>query len=263
MTASHVSETTAAPLGARYDGGGASFALFSSVADAVELCLFDEAGVETRLSLEQGDGFRWQGYVPGVRPGQRYGFRVHGPWDPSTGARCNPAKLLLDPYAHAVAGEVRWDPAVFGHASDDANRAEGTDSAPYVPRSVLVAEGFDWGDDRRPGRPMADSIFYEVHVKGFTKLHPEVPDALRGTYSGVAHPAAVAHLKRLGVTAVELLPVHQFVHDAQLVARGLRNYWGYQSIGYFAPHNGYSSLGADRSTSSGRWFARCTQPSSK
>jgi isoamylase len=265
MTASHVSETTAAPLGARYDGGGASFALFSSVADAVELCLFDEAGVETRLSLEQGDGFRWQGYVPGVRPGQRYGFRVHGPWDPSTGARCNPAKLLLDPYAHAVAGEVRWDPAVFGHASDDANRAEGTDSAPYVPRSVLVAEGFDWGDDRRPGRPMADSIFYEVHVKGFTKLHPEVPDALRGTYSGVAHPAAVAHLKRLGVTAVELLPVHQFVHDAQLVARGLRNYWGYQSIGYFAPHNGYSSLG-DRGGQVDEFremVRRRTQPSSK
>jgi glycogen operon protein len=185
----------------------------------------------------------WQGYLSDVRPGQRYGFRVHGPWNPAAGARCNPAKLLLDPYARAVAGEVRWDPAVFGHAPDDPSEADGSDSAPYVPRSVLVGADFDWGEDRRPGRAMADSIFYEVHVKGFTKLHPDVPEGLRGTYAGLADPAAVAHLQRLGVTAVELLPAHQFVHDAQLVARGLRNYWGYQSIGYFAPHNGYSSTG--------------------
>src|SRR5450755_1724088 len=235
--------TTAAPLGAHYDGSGASFALFSSVAEAVELCLFDDAGEETRRGLEQGDGFVWQGYLRDVRPGQRYGFRVHGPWDPPSGARCNPAKLLLDPYARAVAGEVRWDPAVYGHAPDDPDRADGSDSAQYVPRSVLVAGDSDWGDDRRPGRAMADSIFYEVHVKGFTKLHPCVPEELRGTFAGVAHPAAVAHLQRLGVTAVELLPVHQFVHDAPLVERGLRNYWGYQSIGYFAPYNGYSSTG--------------------
>ena len=180
---------------------------------------------------------------PASQPGQRYGFRVHGPWDPPSGQRCNPAKLLLDPYARAVAGEVQWNPAVYGHVADDPDRIEQTDSAPYVPRSVVVASDFAWGDDRRPGYAMADSIFYEVHVKGFTKLHPDVPDELRGTYAGMAHPAAVAHLKRLGVTAVELLPVHQFVHDAQLVARGLRNYWGYQSIGYFAPHNGYSSSG--------------------
>jgi isoamylase len=237
--------TTAAPLGALADANGASFALFSSVADGVELCLFDDSGEETRWTLEQGDGFVWQGYLPDVRPGQRYGFRVHGPWEPAAGARCNPAKLLLDPYARAVAGEVRWDPAVYGHAPDDPNQADGSDSAPYVPRSVLVGADFDWGEDRRPGRAMADSIFYEVHVKGFTKLHPDVPEALRGTYAGLADPAAVAHLQRLGVTAVELLPVHQFVHDEQLVARGLRNYWGYQSIGYFAPHNGYSSAGDD------------------
>jgi isoamylase len=235
--------TEAAPLGAHHDGTGASFALFSSAAEAVELCLFDDSGAETRWSLEQGDGFVWQGHLPDVRPGQRYGFRVHGPWDPSGGARCNPAKLLLDPYARAVAGEVQWHPAVYGHVPDDANRADETDSAPYVPRSVLVAPEFEWRNDTPPRRPMADSIFYEVHVKGFTKLHPEVPEELRGTYSGLAHPAAVAHLQRLGVTAVELLPVHQFVHDAQLVARGLRNYWGYQSIGYFAPHNAYSSQG--------------------
>jgi isoamylase len=242
-TSRRVEPAARAPLGARHDAGGTSFGLFSSVADAVEVCLFDDAGRETRLDLEQGDAFVWQGYVPGVAPGQRYGFRVHGPWDPPSGARCNPEKLLLDPYARAVAGEVQWNPAVYGHVADDPDRIEETDSAPYVPRSVVVASDFDWGDDRRLGYPMADSIFYEVHVKGFTKLHPDVPDELRGTYAGMAHPAAVAHLKRLGVTAVELLPVHQFVHDAQLVARGLRNYWGYQSIGYFAPHNGYSSSG--------------------
>ena len=232
-----------APLGAHHDGSGATFALFSSVADGVELCLFDDSGAETRWSLDQGDGFVWQGYLPDVAPGQRYGFRVHGPWDPPAGVRCNPAKLLLDPYARAVAGDVHWDPAVYGHAADDPNRADDSDSAPYVPRSVLVASDFDWGDDRSPGRPMADSIFYEVHVKGFTKLHPDVPEELRGTYAGVAHPAAVAHLQQLGVTAVELLPVHTYVNDAFLVERGLRNYWGYQSIGYFAPHNAYSSVG--------------------
>jgi isoamylase len=232
-----------APLGARHDGAGTRFALFSSVADAVQVCLFDEAGRETTFDLEQDEGFVWHGYLRGVAPGQRYGFRVHGPWDPPSGARCNPAKLLLDPYARAVAGEVQWNPAVYGHAAGDPNRPDGNDSAPFVPRSVVVATDFDWGEDPRPGRTMADSIFYEVHVKGFTKLHPDVPEELRGTYAGVAHPAAVGHLKRLGVTAVELLPVHQFVHDAQLVARGLRNYWGYQSIGYFAPHNEYSSSG--------------------
>ncbi|MGO9976400.1 MAG: glycogen debranching protein GlgX [Solirubrobacteraceae bacterium] len=233
----------AAPLGAHHDGSGATFALFSSAAEAVELCLFDDAGEEVRWSLDQGDGFVWRGYVPDLRPGQRYGFRVHGPWEPASGARCNPAKLLLDPYARAVAGAVRWNAAVFGHASDDPNRPDGTDSAPYVPRSVLVAGDFDWGEDRGPSRAIADSIFYEVHVKAFTKLHPGLPEELRGTYAGLAHPASVAHLKRLGVTAVELLPVHQFVHDAALVERGLRNYWGYQSIGYFAPHNEYSSAG--------------------
>jgi isoamylase len=251
MTVAATSQSLApaqtAQLGAHCDAGGATFALFSSVAEAVELCVFDDEAKETRWSLDQGDGCVWQGYLPGARPGQRYGFRVHGPWDPSSGARCNPAKLLLDPYARALAGEVHWDPAVFGHAADDPNRADDNDSAPYVPRSVLTADDFRWGQDRRPGRPMADSIFYEVHVKGFTKLHPDVPEELRGTYAGLAHPAAIAHLQRLGVTAVELLPVHQFVHDQQLVARGLRNYWGYQSIGYFAPHNGYAASGDDGS----------------
>ncbi|MGA9860378.1 MAG: glycogen debranching protein GlgX, partial [Solirubrobacteraceae bacterium] len=243
MTPGTLDAPAVAQLGAHHDGGGTSFALFSSVADRVELCVFDDADRETRWDLQQGDAFVWQGYLPGVTPGQRYGFRVYGPWDPASGARCNPAKLLLDPYARAVAGEVRWDPAVYGHATDDPHRADDTDSAPYVPRSVVVDEGFEWGQDRSPGRAMADSIFYEVHVKGYTAVHPDVPEPLRGTYAGLAHPAAISHLQQLGVTAVELLPVHQFVHDAQLVARGLRNYWGYQSIGYFAPHNAYSSAG--------------------
>jgi glycogen operon protein len=214
------------------------------VAEAVELCLFDPSGQETRWSLQQGEGFVWQGYLPDAPLGQRYGFRVYGPWDPAAGVRCNPAKLLLDPYARAIAGDVHWHPAVYGHVADDPNRPDDQDSAPYVPRSLLIAAGgFDWSDDRRPGRAMADSIFYEVHVEGFTKLHPGVPEGLRGTYAGLAHTAALAHLKRLGVTAVELLPVHTYVNDAFLIERGLRNYWGYQSIGYFAPHNAYSSVG--------------------
>jgi isoamylase len=244
-SASHLLElpSVTPPLGARHDGRGASFALFSSVAEAVELCLFDDSGVERRYALQPGDGFRWQGYLPEARIGQQYGFRVHGPWEPEAGARCNPAKLLLDPYARAIAGDVRWHPAVYGHVAGDPDRPDDQDSAAYVPRSLLVGDDFDWGEDRRPGRAMADSIIYEVHVRGFTKLHPDVPERLRGTYAGLAHPAAVAHLKRLGVTAVELLPVHTFVHDAFLVERGLGNYWGYQSIGYFAPHNAYSSAG--------------------
>jgi isoamylase len=244
-SASHVLEmpSMTPPLGAHHDGRGASFALFSSVAEAVELCLFDDSGAERRYALGQGDGFVWQGYLPGARIGQPYGFRVHGPWEPEAGARCNPAKLLLDPYARAIAGDVRWHPAVYGHVVGDPGRPDDQDSAPYVPRSLLIGEEFEWGEDRRPGRAMADSIIYEVHVRGFTKLQPDVPERQRGTYAGLAHPAAVAHLKRLGVTAVELLPVHTFVNDAFLVERGLSNYWGYQSVGYFAPHNAYSSAG--------------------
>ena len=232
-----------APLGAHPEAGGTSFALLSRVADAVELCLFDDAGAEERIALRSAEGFRWEGHVPGVGPGARYGFRVHGPWDPAAGARCNPAKLLLDPYARAIAGGVRWDRAVHGGAADDPDCPDDADSAPFVPRSVVCASGFDWGDDRPPGTSLADSIVYELHVRGFTRLHPGVPEPLRGTYAGLGHPAALEHLLRLGITAVELMPVHQFVHDEPLVARGLRNYWGYQSIGYFAPHNEYSSAG--------------------
>ena len=228
---------TSVPLGAHADAGGVSFAVFSSVADAVELCLIGDAGEETRLPLEVDDGYVWRGHVEGIGHGARYGFRVHGSWDPGAGIRCNPAKLLLDPYARAVAGGVEWDPAVTGENQSD--------SAPYVPRSVVCANEFEWDGDRRPGTPLDDSIIYELHVKGYTKLHPRVPDELRGTYRGMAHPAVIENLTRLGITAVELLPVHQFVHDGALVARGLRNYWGYQSIGFFAPHNEYASSGEE------------------
>jgi isoamylase len=231
-------------LGAWADAGGVSFAVFSSVAEAVELCLFDDAGREWRHQLAVDERDVWHAHVDGVRPGRRYGYRVHGPWDPAHGLRCNPAKLLLDPYARAISGEVSWDPAVFGHSPSDPLRRDDRDSGPYVPRSVVCDRGgFDWGGDAPPGTPLSDSIIYEVHVKGFTQRHPHVAEALRGTYAGLAHPAAIEHLLDLGVTAVELLPVHQFVHDQPLVARGLRNYWGYQSIGFFAPHNGYSSSG--------------------
>jgi glycogen operon protein len=224
---------TTAQMGALADAEGTEFAVFSSVAESVDVCLFDDDGNETRRRLEADTGYVWRGRVDGAAPGSRYGFRVHGPWDPVHGVRCNPAKLLLDPYARAIAGSVQWQPTVFGEDPGD--------SAPHVPRSVVCADDFDWRGDSPPGTPLEDSIIYELHVKGFTKLHPDVPEDLRGTYRGLAHPAVVGHLNKVGVTAIELLPVHQFVHDAALIARGLRNYWGYQSIGYFAPHNEYAS----------------------
>jgi isoamylase len=222
-------------LGAHADARGADFAVFSSVAAAVELCLFDDAGTEHRQQMAVDDSYVWRCRVEGVGHGARYGFRVHGPWDPASGSRCNAAKLLLDPYARAVAGAVTWQPALRG---DDP-----ADSAPFVPRSIVCAGEFDWRGDRRPQTPLEDSIIYELHVKGFTKQHPAVAAELQGSYRGLAEPAVLEYLQRLGVTAVELLPVHQFVHDGALVARGLRNYWGYQSIGYFAPHNEYASSG--------------------
>ena len=230
-----------APLGATVNADGTVFGVFSSLADAVDLCLFDAAGAEERIPLIASDGYVWSAHVSGVGPGQAYGYRVHGPWDPASGRRCNPAKLLLDPYARAIDGEVTWNPAIHADAPGAPERRDDTDSAPFVPRSVVWADDFDWGADHHPGTPMAHSIIYETHVKGFTQLHPDVPAKLRGTYAGLAHPAAIAHLARLGVTAVELMPVHQIVHDEALVARGLRNYWGYQTIGYFAPHNGYAA----------------------
>ncbi|MFD3697841.1 glycogen debranching protein GlgX [Streptomyces sp. NPDC058646] len=251
---------SAHPLGARFHTGpdgtaGTNFALWAQGAEAVEVCLFDERGpgtegyTETRCSLTELTHEIWHGFVPGVRPGQRYGFRVHGRWDPWTGARFNPAKLLLDPYARAVDGDFTLPPEVYGHVRDwpqqyiaDTVRDD-RDSAPYVPKGVVVHDDDDWADDVRPKTPWADSVIYELHVRGFTMRHPGIPPELRGTYAGLAHPAAVEHLLKLGVTAVELLPVHQFAHEDHLLRRGLRNYWGYNSVGYFAPHAGYSSSG--------------------
>jgi isoamylase len=222
-------------LGARAGADGVDFGVYSSVASAVDVCVFDDQGNESRHPLSADEGYIWRGSVPGIGHGARYGFRVDGPFDPAAGIRCNPQKLLLDPYARAISGGVDWNPAVHGEDPGD--------SAPFVPRSVVYESEFDWQGDVRPSRALADSIIYELHVKGFTRLHPDVPEELRGTYAGLAHPAALEHLTRLGVTAIELLPIHQFVHDEPLVARGLRNYWGYQSIGFFAPHNEYSASG--------------------
>ncbi len=229
------------PLGASFDGVGTNFAVFSEVAERVELCLFDERGEETRLDLPENTGYVWHGYVPRVKAGQRYGFRVHGPWDPKQGLRCNPAKLLLDPYARAVDGPVAWSPEVFGHRADSPELANEADSANSMSRAVVTINHFDWGNDRRLRIPWEETIVYECHVKGFTAKLPGIPDDIRGTYSGLAHPAAVQHFLDLGVTAVELMPVHQFVHDGPILSKGLKNYWGYNSIGYFAPHNEYAT----------------------
>ncbi|MFC4030806.1 glycogen debranching protein GlgX [Streptomyces polygonati] len=246
---------TPEPLGARFrtgsaQGTGTNFALWARGAESVELCLFDADGTETRAPLAELTHEVWHGFVPGVLPGQRYGFRVGGRWDPWTGARWNPAKLLLDPYARAVDGDFTLAPELYGHVHDWPEREvsdtvrDNRDSAPHVPKGVVVDDDDDWEDDRRPKTPWSDSVIYELHVRGFTKTHPGVPPELRGTYAGLAHPAAIEHLTRLGVTAVELLPVHHFAHEEHLERRGLRNYWGYNSIGYFAPHSAYSASGS-------------------
>jgi isoamylase len=231
------------PLGATYDGVGTNFALYSEVADRVDLCLSHQDGAEERIALTEVDGFVWHGYLNGVGPGQRYGFRVDGPYDPQAGHRCNPAKLLLDPYAKAIQGSVRFDQPVFGYDFGSPALPNRADSAPSMPRSVVANPYFDWGHDRPPRTPYAQSVIYEAHVRGLTKLHPAVPDEQRGTYAGLAHPAVIEHLLGLGVTAVELMPVHQFVSDGFLTERGLSNYWGYNTIGFFAPHNAYASAG--------------------
>jgi isoamylase len=232
------------PLGASFDGVGTHFSVFSEVAERVELCLFDDDDQERRIPLPEVNGYCWHGYLPEVRPGQRYGFRVHGPYAPAEGHRCNPAKLLLDPYSKAVAGTVSWDEAIFGyHFGDPDGPPNAHDSAPFVPRSVVTNPFFDWRGDRHPQTPWHETLIYEVHVKGFTQRHPEVPPELRGTYAGFTHPAVIEHLRSLGVTAVELLPIHAFVHEHELVERGLRNYWGYNSIGYLAPHADYARGG--------------------
>jgi len=225
---------------------GTNFAIASSVADGVRLCLFDDSGAETQIPLRDSDHDVWHAFVPGVRPGQAYGYRVSGPWELAQGLRCNPAKLLLDPYARAVAGSVSFGPEVLGHAASDLDspgldERSTLDSSAHVPLSLVVDPAFAWHDSARPRRGYADTIIYEVHVKGFTMRHPDIPPELRGTYAGLGHEAAIAHLLGLGVTAVELLPVHQNVPESFLAGRGLTNYWGYNTIGYFAPHSGYSA----------------------
>ena len=233
------------PLGATPGGhlgmAGTNFALASTVADSVTLCLFDAAGAETQIPLADNDADVWHAFVPGIGPGQAYGYRVGGPWNPAQGLRCNPAKLLLDPYAKAVSGTVSFGPQVLGQDAADPGKPSTLDSAANVPRSLVVDPAFGWQDDKRPWYRYADTIVYEVHVKGFTMRHPDIPPPLRGTYAGLGHEAAIAYLLDLGVTTVELLPVHQNVPESFLVAKGLTNYWGYNTIGFFAPHDGYSA----------------------
>jgi len=232
------------PLGAIYDGSGTNFSLFSEIAERVELCLFDDHERETRIDLPESTALCWHGYLPNVRPGQRYGYRVHGKWEPENGHWCNPSKVLLDPYAKAVDGLWDWSEAVFPyHFADAENSKNELDSAPFVAKSVVVNPFFDWGNDRLPNTPWHRTVVYETHVKGFSRTNSAIPDDLRGTYAGLAHPSSVEYLKNLGITAVELLPVHQFVQDSTLLDKGLRNYWGYNSIGYLAPHNEYSAGG--------------------
>ena len=231
------------PLGATYDGSGVNFALFSEIADRVELCLVSEDGTETRLELTEVDGYVWHGYVPNLQPGQRYGYRVHGPYDPSRGHRCNPNKLLLDPYAKAIDGQITGDEALFSYSFGDVNSYNDADSLGHTMLSVVVNPFFDWGHDRPPRHEYHDTVIYEAHVKGLTMTHPEIPEEIRGTYAAIAHPAIIKHLTELGVTALELLPVHQFVQDTHLQEKGLRNYWGYNTIGFLAPHNEYAAHG--------------------
>lgn len=229
------------PLGATYDGSGTNFAIFSEVAERVELCLFDADGAETRVSLIEVDGFVWHGFLPAVEPGQRYGYRVHGPYDPAAGHRCNPNKLLLDPYSKAIDGDFDWDQSLFGYNFGDPDSGNDQDSAPHMPKSVVINPFFDWDVDRPPSREYADTVIYEAHVKGMTQTHPEIPERVRGTYAAIAHPVIIEHLQKLGVTAIELMPVHHFANDSTLIDKGLSNYWGYNTIGFFAPDHKYTS----------------------
>ncbi len=239
------------PLGATWDGSGTNFALFSAHAEKVELCLFDDAGEReiARIALPEFTHEIWHGYLPDARPGQLYGYRVYGPYDPKSGHRFNHHKLLLDPYAKALHGTLRWHDAVFGHQLGDPKADlsfDRRDSAPFMPKCRVIDPAFTWGRDRPTQRPWHETIVYEMHVKGFTMQHPDVPDEARGTFGGLSSAPVVAYLRDLGITAVELLPVHAFVHDRHLIERGLRNYWGYNTIGFFAPHPEYlskSSLG--------------------
>ena len=232
------------PLGATYDGNGTNFGIFSEGAERVELCLFGDRGKETRVELIDADAFVWHAYLPNVGPGQRYGYRVHGPWDPASGKRYNHKKLLLDPYAKAVEGQVAWNQSVYGYEFGDPDTRNDLDSAASMMKGVVVNPFFDWAGDRHPNTPYSETLIYEAHVKGLTMRHPGIPEEIRGTYSAIAHPVIIEHLKKLGVTAIELMPVHQFVNDATLMDQGLSNYWGYNTVAFFAPQNTYSATGS-------------------
>ncbi|HEY2004808.1 MAG TPA: glycogen debranching protein GlgX, partial [Solirubrobacteraceae bacterium] len=237
------------PLGANWDGEGTNFSIFSENAEGVELCLFDEGGEETRIDVTGNRALNWHCYLPGVGPGQRYGYRVRGPYAPDEGHRFNPAKLLLDPYAKAIEGVVRWErdanilPYVPNGEEDADFEPDDEDDSYVVPKSVVIDDDFDWEGDRPPRIPFADTIIYETHVKGFTMRHPDVREDLRGTYAGLASDPAIEYLKDLGVTAVELLPVHHICDESFLSERGLTNYWGYSTIGFFAPYSEYAATG--------------------
>jgi len=231
------------PLGATFDGVGTNFAVFSEAAEQVELCLFDDQRNETRVPMTEVDAFVWHCYLPSVQPGQRYGYRVHGEYDPERGLRCNPAKLLLDPYAKATIGDIDWDESLYGYTFGDPDSRNDDDSGAHMMLGVVINPFFDWEGDRRLNVPYHETLIYEAHVKGLTELHPAVPEELRGTYAGLAHRAVVQHLTRLGVTAIELMPVHQFVQDSTLLDKGLRNYWGYNTLGFLAPHADYAAAG--------------------
>ncbi|MBW0016294.1 MAG: glycogen debranching protein GlgX [Mycobacterium sp.] len=241
------------PLGATYDGAGTNFSLFSEIADNVELCLIDDDGSEARIPLDEVDGYVWHAYLPNVMPGQRYGFRVHGPFEPAAGHRCDPSKLLLDPYGKAFDGDFTFGQALYSYdlkvvdPHDPNGRGLETGTPPMVDSlgqtmtSVVINPFFDWAYDRAPLTPYHETVIYEAHVKGMTECHPSVPEELRGTYAGLSHQAIIDHLKSLNVTAIELMPVHQFMHDSRLLDLGLRNYWGYNTFGFFAPHYQYAA----------------------
>lgn len=234
------------PLGASYDGAGVNFALFSQVAQKVQLCLFDEEDRETRVEMTEQNSYVWHNYLPGIQPGQRYGYRVYGPYDPAKGLRCNPNKLLLDPYAKAIEGNIDGDESLYSYwfkSPEDVTSMNTLDSAPHTMKSAVVNPYFDWGNDQHPNISYHDSVIYEAHVRGMTNLNLDVPPDIRGTYAGLAYPSVIEYLRKLGVTAIELMPIHQFVNDSFLQEKGLSNYWGYNTIGFFAPHNAYSSSG--------------------
>ena len=244
MTMQQIRPGSMYPLGANYDGSGVNFALFSQVADKVELCLFDEDDKETRIEMTEQNSYVWHNYISGIQPGQRYGYRVHGPYDPAKGMRCNPNKLLLDPYAKAIEGNIDGDESLFSYRfADPDGPMNDLDSADHTMKSAVVNPYFDWGNDQHPNTPYHDSVIYEAHVRGMTNLNKDVPPQIRGTYAGLAHPSVIEYLKKLGITALELMPIHQFVNDSFLQEKGLSNYWGYNTIGFFAPHNAYACSG--------------------